>query len=43
MLRLIAFLVLSLFATYMESSIYIKRKLLKKDQIVVPISNQLPA
>ena len=43
MLRFIAFIVLSIFATYMESSIDINRKRSKSKQIPVPITNQLPA
>jgi len=43
MLRLIAFIVLSIFATYMDSSIYIKRIIDKSKKIIIPVSNQLPA
>lgn len=40
MLRLIALVALSLFATYMEYSLFLKRKINKYK--VIPISNQLP-
>ena len=43
MIRLIAFLLLSLFATYMESSASFKKKPLKSNDVKIPISNQLLA
>ena len=43
MFKFIAFILLSIFATYMESSLHIKKEIDKSKKSPIPISNQLPA